>query len=369
MAQEPFIVCDNLVKIYKIADLEAVALQGLDLIVAPGELLGIVGPSGSGKTTLMNVLGGLDRPSAGRVWVDGQDLLKMSDVALNRYRRSQVGFVWQQSSRNLIPYLSALENVELPMTLAGRDGGRKRRRAEELLEAVGLAERRHHRLVQLSAGEQQRVAIAVALANNPTLLLADEPTGEVDSVTAQVIYETFQRLNHEYGLTTLIVSHDPGLARYVDRVVAIRDGKTASETIRQSVVTTSPDGEPMTEDGVKEEEEIFEELVVLDSAGRLQVPKEYLEYFDIKGRVRLELTGEGILILPAPQSAQAQAAETFAAGLVPEPEARSHKVLSFLQQAQGRAFGYAAGLRGWFSQRRKRAHPKPESDEREGREQ
>ena len=133
--EEPFIACDNLVKIYKIANLETVALQGLDLVVAPGELMGIVGPSGSGKSTLMNILGGLDRPSAGRVWVDGQDLLKMSNADLNRYRRAKVGFVWQQVSRNLVPYLTAQENVELPMTLAG-SSAKKRARAGELLEAV-----------------------------------------------------------------------------------------------------------------------------------------------------------------------------------------------------------------------------------------
>ncbi|NOZ27346.1 MAG: ABC transporter ATP-binding protein [Chloroflexi bacterium] len=316
MAQEPFIICDNLVKIYKVADLEVVALQGLDLVVAPGELLGIVGASGSGKSTLMNILGGLDRPSAGRVWVDGYDLLKLSDAELNRYRRSKVGFVWQQGARNLIPYLNALENVMLPMTLAGVTGRKKRQRAEELLEAVGLAERRHHKLAQMSGGEQQRVAIAVALANNPSLLLADEPTGEVDSATALTIYQTFQDLNREFGLTTLIVSHDPGIARHVNRVVAIRDGKTASETVRQTVAAVSPEGDLVTE-GEGQEEEIFEELVVLDSAGRLQVPKEYLEHFGIKGRARLEMTEEGILILPAPQSAYTQAAETPVADLVP----------------------------------------------------
>jgi len=347
MAQEPLIVCDNLVKIYKVADLETVALQGLDLVVASGELMGLVGPSGSGKSTLMNILGGLDRPSAGRVWVGGQDLLKMSAAALDRYRRSQVGFVWQQGSRNLVSYLSALENVELPMTLAGRNGGKKRKRAKELLEAVGLAERRHHRLAQLSGGEQQRVAIAVALANDPALLLADEPTGEVDSATALVIYETFQRLNRELGLTTLIVSHDPGIARHVDRVIAIRDGKTATETVRQTVANDVPEDEAAVQ-AREEEEVIFEELVVLDSAGRLQVPKEYLEHFEIRGRVRLELVEEGILILPAVQSAHAEAAEAFAANLAPTPGMggwHSHKVVSYLRTAGRRAQDSTAGLR------------------------
>ena len=309
----PLIICDNLVKIYKVADLEVFALQGLDLIIERGELMGIVGASGSGKSTLMNILGGLDRPSAGRVWVDGNDLLKMSDNALNRYRRSKVGFVWQQSARNLVPYLNAQENVELPLTLAGQTGRRKRRRAAELLEAVGLADRRHHRLNQLSGGEQQRVAIAVALANNPMLLLADEPTGEVDSMTAATIYDTLKMLNREFGLTTLIVSHDPGIARHVERVVAIRDGKLASETVRQTTTRQNGDGEEAAE----EEEEIFEELVVLDSAGRLQVPKDYLEQFDIGGRVQLEVTEDGILIKPAAQATQGrrrsetQAAELF----------------------------------------------------------
>ncbi|MCD6289427.1 MAG: ABC transporter ATP-binding protein [Anaerolineae bacterium] len=334
MAQEPFIICDNLVKIYKVADLEVVALQGLDLVVAPGELLGIVGASGSGKSTLMNILGGLDRPSAGRVWVDGYDLLKLSDAELNRYRRSKVGFVWQQGARNLIPYLNALENVELPMTLAGVTGRKRRKRAEELLEAVGLADRRHHHLAQLSGGEQQRVAIAVALANHPSLLLADEPTGEVDSATALTIYKTFQELNRELGLTTVIVSHDIGLARHVDRVVAIRDGKTASETVRQTVTTAPAEGEA-AEGGEVQEEEIFEELVVLDSAGRLQIPKDYLEHFGIKGRARLELTEEGILILPAPQTAYTQAAETPVADLAPASR------------------GHARGLRGLFSRWRR----------------
>jgi ABC-type lipoprotein export system ATPase subunit/bifunctional DNA-binding transcriptional regulator/antitoxin component of YhaV-PrlF toxin-antitoxin module len=321
MAQEPFIICDNLVKIYKIAELEVVALQGLDLVVTPGELLGIVGASGSGKSSLMNILGGIDRPSAGRVWVDGYDLLKMSDLTLNRYRRAKVGFVWQQGARNLVPYLNALENVELPMTLAGKVGRKRRQRAEELLDTVGLAERRRHYLPQMSGGEQQRVAIAVALANSPTLLLADEPTGEVDTATALTIYKTFQDLNREFGLTTLIVSHDPGIALHVDRVVAIRDGKTATETVRKTVAAGTPDGEAGSGDGTQMEQ-VFEELVVLDSAGRLQVPKEYLEHFNIKGRVQLELKEEGILIRPAAKSAHTEAAETPVADLVPVARAQ-----------------------------------------------
>jgi len=351
---KPFIICDNLVKIYQVADLESVALQGLDLVVTAGELMGLVGPSGSGKTTLMNILGGIDRPSAGRVWVDGQDLLKMSDAALNRYRRSKVGFVWQQGSRNLISYLTALENVQLPITLAGYNGPDKHQRAEELLEVVGLAERRHHYLAQMSGGEQQRVGIAVALANNPVLLLADEPTGEVDSATALTIYDAFRRLNRDFGLTTLIVSHDPGIARHVDRVVAIRDGKTASETVRQSALANSVEGKPAAEAPIggtveaQEEEEVFEELAVLDSAGRLQIPKEYLEQFNIKGRARLELAEEGILIRPAPQSLHSQIAETAVADLVPTSRARRWRALgtlsSSLQALVRRATGSEAGL-------------------------
>ncbi|HOU13815.1 MAG TPA: ABC transporter ATP-binding protein [Anaerolineae bacterium] len=308
MAQEAFVICDNLVKIYKIAELEVVALQGLDLVVGPGELLGIVGASGSGKSTLMNVLGGLDRPSAGRAWVDGLDLLKLSDAELNQYRRARVGFVWQQGARNLIPYLNAIENIKLPMTLAGLAGRAAQKRAEQLLDMVELSDRKKHRLSELSGGEQQRIAIAVALANSPRLLLADEPTGELDSASALTIYQMFQRFNRELGLTTLIVSHDPSIARHVNRVVAIRDGKLATETVRAKT-GDRPFGE-------QAHEEIFEELTVLDSAGRLQIPKEFLEHFGIKGRARLELTEEGILILPTDNIDHVQDAEALATDLV-----------------------------------------------------
>lgn len=301
---EPFIYCDGLVKIYRVAEIEVVALQGLNFSVQSGELMGIVGASGSGKSTLMNILGGLDRPTAGHVRVGDHDLLKMSDGMLTRYRREQVGFVWQQSARNLVPYLNAVENVELPMTLAGASGKEKRNRAKELLSMVSLGDRMFHTVGELSGGEQQRVSIAVSLANNPSLLLADEPTGEVDSNTAQVIYDTLRYLNTELKLTMILVSHDPGIARHVDRVVAIRDGMMSSETRRQ-VRTIQPEDAHLHGDDANGHHEVYEELVVLDRAGRLQVPKEFLEQFQIRGRAILDITEEGILIRPAPEDRNA----------------------------------------------------------------
>ncbi len=286
-----YINCDGLVKIYQMAGLEIIALQGLNLTVEEGELMGIVGVSGSGKSTLMSILGGLDRPTAGKVSVGQFDLLKMTDRQLNRYRREQVGFVWQQSARNLVPYLSAQANVILPMTLAGTAGRIKRERARFLLEMVGLGDRMKHHLRELSGGEQQRVAIAVALANNPLLLLADEPTGEVDTATAGLIYDTIAHLNQEFNLTTLIVSHDPGIAHHVTRVVSIRDGLLASETRRRA---GSANGEADAAGAAAS----FDELVILDAAGRLQLPKELLERFDIKGRATLDFTEDGIIIKP-----------------------------------------------------------------------
>ena len=290
MIDDGFIRCEGLVKIYKVANLEVMALQGLDLEVKRGEMLGIVGASGSGKSTLMNILGGLDRPSAGRVSVDGDDLLKMSYEGINQYRRMKIGFVWQQGARNLIPYLTALENVRLPVTIQAQSWSQERPRLEALLDVVGLGDRKHHRLSELSGGEQQRVAIAVALANDPVLLLADEPTGEVDSATALGIFHLLKELNRLHGLTMVIVSHDLEIAHHVDRVVAIRDGKTSSETVRPS----APDAALVPQ----KSGEAFREFVLVDSAGRLQVPREYLEQFKIKGRVQMEVVDEGILIRP-----------------------------------------------------------------------
>lgn len=300
LQDEYLVVCENLVRIYKIAELEVVALQGLDILVDHGELMAIVGASGSGKSTLLNILGGLDQPSAGRVWVDGQDLLKMDNKTMDRYRREKVGFVWQQTGRNLIPYLTAQENVELPMIVAGRSPRERRRWANELLEAVELSDRKDHKLSQLSGGQQQRVAIAVSLANRPILLLADEPTGEVDSATAETIFSTFRRLNAAFNLTTIIVTHDPRIATQVDRVVAIRDGKTSTETVRQVNQATRQESEEEEdqEEALLQEHISYREFVVLDSAGRLQLPQEYREILNIGDRVEVDLIDEGILVRP-----------------------------------------------------------------------
>jgi putative ABC transport system ATP-binding protein len=292
----PMIVCDNLVKIYQVAEHDVMALQGLDLVVRPGELMGIVGVSGSGKSTLLNILGGLDRPSAGRIMVNGQNLLQLSNSALDHYRLNTVGFVWQQSARNLVAYMSALRNIELPMTLFGASSQTKRRRADELLDLVGLSDRRHHKLSELSGGEQQRVAISVALANKPKLLLADEPTGEVDEANAQKIYQIFKDLNQELNLTTLIVSHDLNLAKHVDRVVAIRDGKVSSETLRDHRARVEGDPEEV------EHGPVFTELIVLDSAGRLQIPKDLRTQLGLERYARLEIVEGGILIRPVAEA-------------------------------------------------------------------
>ncbi len=284
--------CENLVKIYKANDLEVFALQGLDLTVEKGELIAIIGNSGSGKSTLLNMLGGLDRPSAGKLWVDGRNVLLFSENERVRYKRECVGFVWQNNARNLVPYLTALENVELPMLLRGR---RKRERARELLALVGLSHRMHNKLSALSGGEQQRAAIAIALANHPKVLLADEPTGSVDSAMANRIFDLFRELNRSLGLTVVIVTHDLKVARKVDRVVAIRDGKISSEMIRRP----SPE-EALTEIESKEaaEENTHVEFAVLDRAGRLQIPHGYLESIGLQNsnKVRVSLE-EGRIVI------------------------------------------------------------------------
>lgn len=292
-----FIQCENLVKIYKVADIEVFALQGLDLTVERGECTAIIGASGSGKTTLMNILGGLDRPSAGRAIVGGKDLLRMSNRQLDRYRRDMVGFVWQQVSRNLLPYMTAEENVQMPMLLSGAKA--RRERARELLARVGLDHRRGHKLSQLSGGEQQRTAIAVALANNPQLLLADEPTGELDTQTSRAIFALFRELAEQDKITVLIVSHDAKIADEVGRVVAIRDGRTSSEIVRQARTAEAIEATlvGMAESAEAAAHELVE-MTVVDAAGRLQIPRELREKKGIGQRAIIEETERGVLIRP-----------------------------------------------------------------------
>jgi ABC-type lipoprotein export system ATPase subunit len=295
------IVCDNLVRIFKVADLEVVALQGLDLLVGKGEMIAIVGASGSGKSTLMGILGGLDTPSAGRAVVAGHDLTQMGRRERTHYRRRVVGFVWQQTARNLLPYLTAVENVELPMVLDGRKA--RRQRAISLLETVGLGDRAHHRPDRLSGGEQQRVAIAVALANEPEVLLADEPTGELDSTTSAEIFGLLRRVNAELGTTIVIVTHDSLVSEQVGRTVAIRDGRTSTETLRRT---------ELADDG--EHRVIAEEFAVLDRAGRLQLPRSHVEALELRNRVRLRLEDDHVGVWPD----QGQGAPSTPAARPPE---------------------------------------------------
>ena len=285
--------CENLVKIYKAGDIEVVALQGLDLAVEPGELMAIIGNSGSGKSTLLNIIGGLDKSTAGSITVADKNLLKFEDKDLIAYRRDTVGFVWQNNARNLVPYLSALDNVEVPMTISGAEN--RKPRAKELLDMVGLSHRMRSKTTELSGGEQQRVAIAIALANSPKLLLADEPTGNIDTQAANVIFKVFREINEELGVTIVVVTHDRRIARAVDRFVAIRDGRTSSEFVRKS--SYSQEFHELA--AHPEDDESHEELAVIDKTGRLQIPKEYLDAVGLTGKNKgkVELDGNRIVII------------------------------------------------------------------------
>ena len=291
MENEPIIICDNLVKIYKTEDIEVIALQGLDITVDRGELMAIIGNSGSGKSTFLNMIGGLDRPSAGRLIVDGMDLFKMSEAELVDYKRRTVGFVWQNNARNLLPYLTAWQNVQMPMLF---DSERVRKeKAIELLELVGLSHKKNSKLSQLSGGEQQRVAIAIALANDPEILLADEPTGAVDVKTGEYILDVFRELNREKEQTIIIVTHDRTLSKKVHRVAAIRDGKIGSELIMKETYR-----DRLNEiNAFTESSEVQDEYVILDRAGRLQIPRDMLEALGVEGnKVRMTMEDGKIMI-------------------------------------------------------------------------
>jgi ABC-type lipoprotein export system ATPase subunit len=281
----PYISCQDLFKIYKRAELEVVALRGLDLEVHKGDLMAIIGSSGSGKSTLLNVLAGLDKPSAGQVWVGERDLLNISHQDLVIYRRQEVGFVWQDPGRNLVPYLSALENIELPMAIAGVAPGKRRERARALLAVTGLDGKANRHPQELSGGEQQRVAIGVAMANNPPLLLADEPTGELDSQTSQQIFELFRTINRETKVTVVIVTHDQGVVNYVPRVVSIRDGKIGVERLLESNFR-------------REGGAAFREYLVVDKAGRLQLPKEFADRLKPSYRAHVDIEGRKVTLNP-----------------------------------------------------------------------
>ncbi len=296
---EAIVTCDNLVKIYKVADLEVVALQGLDLEVAPGEMMAIVGASGSGKSTLLNILSGLDIPSAGRCVVDSNDLTRLSEAQRIAYRRHVVGHVWQQSGRNLLTELTAAANIELPQLLGGVKSSKRTRHAEELLDLVGLKGFAKKKPNQLSGGEQQRVAIAVAIANEPTLLLADEPTGELDSVTASEIFRLLRSLNQQLGLTILTVTHDVAIAAVMDRTIAIRDGRTSTETVRREEPLEAVDGYAARASAVIGlSSETHRESVLIDRVGRLQLPKEALDSLSFQGRAEVRILDDHVELWP-----------------------------------------------------------------------
>ncbi|WP_281417834.1 ABC transporter ATP-binding protein [Kineosporia corallincola] len=286
------IVCDSLVRIYQTGSVEVQALQGLDLHVGAGEMIALVGASGSGKSTLLSLLAGIDAPTAGRARVAGWDLLAMSARDRVRYRRHTVGYVRQQTAQNLVPYLTAAQVVDLPMTLARRPRRERAERVRTLLDAVGVAHCADRRPGQMSGGEQMRVAIAVSLANGPRVLLADEPTGELDTETSAQVFGVLRDVNRDLGVTIVVVTHDPDVSRQVERTVAIRDGRTSSEVLRRTA--TGADGG---------DEVVHEEYAVMDRAGRVQVPKDYIEALELTRRVRLALEGDHVSIRPDGKSA------------------------------------------------------------------
>ena len=286
--------CDSLVKIYKTDEVEVMALQGLELTIKKGELMAVIGKSGSGKSTLLNMIGGLERPTAGKLYVDGKDLFAMTDKELVEYRKHTVGFVWQKNSRNLLPYMTALENVQVPMYFDKDNKADREKKAYDLLCKVGLKEKVNSYPSQMSGGEQQRVAIAIALANDPKILLADEPTGAVDSKTSDMIQDLFRKLNEELGITVIIVTHDISLANKVSRVVMIADGKISTEKImKEDYRKRINDMEGVSFNG----SDSHEEYSVLDKAHRVQISDDILEAAGIDtNKVKIQVVDGKVVI-------------------------------------------------------------------------
>ncbi|CAN5291157.1 ABC transporter ATP-binding protein [soil metagenome] len=287
------IECSDLVKIYSGEGVEVQALQGLTLTVERGELTAIVGASGSGKSTLLSILTGLETPTAGRAVVAGNDLLAMGARQRTRYRSQVVGFVWQQTSRNLLPYLTAAQNIAVPLAIAGAGRRRRAARVAELVELLGIGEFRDRRPAELSGGQQQRVAIAVALSNQPEVLFADEPTGELDEVNSQLVFDALGAVNRDLGVTVLIVTHDEEVSSQVRRTVQIRDGRLSTEVHRSTA--TDEFGEVMHHS---------QEFVVLDRVGRLQLPQEYVRKLGLSELVRVELAADHAEVHPTGRTGQ-----------------------------------------------------------------
>lgn len=280
----PDIWCEDLVRIYTTEGVEVQALQGLNLTVEPGEVVALVGASGSGKSTLLGILSGLDRPTGGRARVAGQDLTAMGPRQRVDFRRHSVGFVFQQTSRNLLAFLSAEENVALPMVITRRED--RAERARDLLGLLGVADVGGRRPAQLSGGQQQRVAIATALANAPAVLLADEPTGELDELSSAAVLEAMRSAAGQLGTTVLIVTHDPMVSEHVARTVQIRDGRTSTEVLRRTVTDA---------DGTRE---VAEEYTVIDRSGRIQLPEAHVEALGLHERVRLTKEPDHVSVWP-----------------------------------------------------------------------
>lgn len=280
--------CESLVKIYEAGGHKVVALEGLDLHIKEGEMMAIIGKSGSGKSTLLNIIGGLDTPTAGIFRLEGKDLSALTQKELTVYRRSTIGFVWQSSAKNLFPYMTAVDNIKAVMCFDRGKPKERNERAKKLLQMVGMEEHADKLPARLSGGEQQRIAIAVALANNPKILLADEPTGAVDSRTAGEIMALFRHLNETLNLTILIVTHDMALADSVSRIIMISDGKVSTEKIKRKEIMA----------GFGEEtEESHEEFAVMDRANRLQLKEEFLDAAGIRSnKVKVEVENGKIII-------------------------------------------------------------------------
>lgn len=287
------VYCENLVKLYKIGDIEVMALQGLDLQVEEGEMLAIIGNSGSGKSTLMNIIGGLDRPTAGKIFVNGTDLLKLPEKDMMKYMRETIGFVWQNTARNMIPYLNAIDNVKLVMQMAGKLDVN---RANMLLELVGLEKRKKNKMHELSGGEQQRVAIAIALANNPKILLADEPTGAVDTKTTAQLMNLFHSVNNDLGVTTIIVTHDRQLSHMVPRVVTIADGRIGTEFIRREEMDL--ESEEVMNATAGHDQGSHVEYGYIDGRRRLFLPENYMEAIGLKtkGNVSIRIENNSLIL-------------------------------------------------------------------------